>query len=563
MQTSPLPLSVCDEIDKKIRRFVWGGQEGKRKTHLVSWNTICKPKSQGGLGLRSARNLNMAYMIKLAWQMLNNDSELWVQVLQGKYFKHKDGVITSMKKSNHSNLWKAIVKAMPLMKSGCCWSIRNGESTSFWSHPWIDCDLKLEDFLLDDLTPTERNSPVAAWATEEGEWDWNRLKPLLPDDILNLIAGMEVPNAQLGEDKTIWAMERDGRFRLKSAYALAAGLDEADDDQSWTKLWKWKGPNRVKHFLWLVMHDRLMTNKERAKRKLTDNQNCSQCKDVEESIEHILQQCPSAKLTWIKFKDKLKVNRTGMDFKEWMMKNLSDEQSGIDFGIVCWNIWKQRNEHAMEGKAFNLQSLTCRIQAWFNIVKQAKLLVRKTSTAGGPSTCKKHVSWKPPREGWIQLQTDGSFYSSTGSAAAGGLLRDHLGRCSKAFVCNLGTCSITCAELKAAAVGLKIAWDEGHKKVELNIDSETAIAIIKNSVDDDHRHGLLAATINKLLSLEWEVKITHVFREMNSAADYLANVGHCYSFGTHSFDVYEVGLRRWLFHDVMGISQDRVITVMN
>ncbi|CAI0624775.1 unnamed protein product [Linum tenue] len=217
----------------------------------------------------------------------------------------------------------------------------------------------------------------------------------------------------------------------------------------------------------------------------------------------------------------------------------------------------------MEGKAFNLQSLTCIIQAWFNIVNQAKLLVRKTSTAGGPSTCKKHVSWKPPREGWIQLQTDGSFYSSTSSAAAGGLLRDHLGRCSKTFVCNLGSCSITCAELKAATVGLKIAWDEGHNKVELNLDSETAIAIIKNSVDDDHRHRLLATTINKLLRLEWEVKINHVYREMNSAADYLANVGHCYSFGTHSFDVYEVGLRHWLFHDVMGISQDRFITVMN
>ncbi|CAL1412328.1 unnamed protein product [Linum trigynum] len=34
--------------------------------HLLDWDTICKPKDQGGLGLRSARCLNLAYLVKLA-----------------------------------------------------------------------------------------------------------------------------------------------------------------------------------------------------------------------------------------------------------------------------------------------------------------------------------------------------------------------------------------------------------------------------------------------------------------------------------------------------------------
>ncbi|CAN1174311.1 hypothetical protein LINPERPRIM_LOCUS9819, partial [Linum perenne] len=34
----------------------------------------------------------------------------------------------------------------------------------------------------------------------------------------------------------------------------------------------------------------------------------------------------------------------------------------------------------------------------------------------------------------------------------------------------------------------------------------------------------------------WEVSIHHIYREANSAADYLANLGHSLYFGTHVLD---------------------------
>ncbi|CAL1409924.1 unnamed protein product [Linum trigynum] len=90
------------------------------------------------------------------------------------------------------------------------------------------------------------------------------------------------------------------------------------------------------------------------------------------------------------------------------------------------------------------------------------------------------IAWKPPREGWIQIQTDGSVLPSLGVASAGGLIRDHLGRCLDAFVCNLGSFTITMAELKGAEIGLLRAWEKGFRRVELRLDSSTAISIIKN-----------------------------------------------------------------------------------
>ncbi|CAL1413056.1 unnamed protein product [Linum trigynum] len=562
MQTSFLPLSICDAIDQKIRSFVWGSSEGKRKVHLISWDKVCKPKNQGGLGLRSARNMNLAYMVKLAWNLFNNEEDLWVKVLQGKYFHHKDGRIHKMKKSNHSSLWKGIVKAMPFMKQATLWSPRDGETTGFWTQPWVANGLILQDFASSELSEEEQNASVASWVDDSGEWDWERLRRYLPDSLINLIAGIEAPRAGSGEDKTVWGIEKDGRFRLKSAYSMVAGELESSPVQLWKDLWSWKGPSRIKHFLWLASHERLMTNTERERRKMTENKACNHCTTSEETTEHILRGCSKASSIWRHFHDKLVENDNTMDFRNWLNRNLKEQGRGIDFGIVCWSLWKQRNEEVMDGKTFSEAGLISRINAWININKQATSNVQKSLLPMKQSKSAREIAWKPPREGWIQVQTDGSVIQPSGRAAAGGLLRDHLGRCLGAFSSNLGACSITRAELRAAVEGLEMAWKLGHRRVELNLDSTTALNIIKNRDQTDHCHGAIADYFGELLSREWNVEMKHIFRECNFAADFLANKGHSLSFGSHLFNVSDPNLCYWLFYDNMGISRCREVNEM-
>ncbi|CAL1398235.1 unnamed protein product [Linum trigynum] len=436
MQTTCLPLSICDAIDRKVRSFVWGSIEGKRKTHLVAWDNICKPKSQGGLGLKSARHMNMAYMIKLGWHMLNNASDLWVQVLQGKYFKHQGGDITTMKKSNHSNLWKAIVRGMRLMREATCWSIRDGRNTLFWKQPWIDHSTILADFATTDINEEDLDSTVADWVTEEGKWDWNKLGQYLPNEVILTIAGVDAPDPELGEDVTIWGLEKDGRFSLKSAYRLVADIEEQEDDGRWKAVWKWRGPSRIKHFLWLATHERLLTNKEREKRKLTTCNLCNHCNEEEETIEHILRKCKKAKSIWETFQNKESTVSRSLNFTDWLLHNIKCEETATEFGIICWQLWKQRNEEVMEGCAFKKESVTAKIKAWFNIVNQAQANQQKTAGFVPKKRTPCDVGWKLPEEGWIQLHSDGSFHAQSGKAAAGGLFRDHLGRCLGAYVCN-------------------------------------------------------------------------------------------------------------------------------
>lgn len=52
IQINKIPASICDEIERLCRDFIWGSTPEVRKHHLISWARICTPKYEGGLGFR-------------------------------------------------------------------------------------------------------------------------------------------------------------------------------------------------------------------------------------------------------------------------------------------------------------------------------------------------------------------------------------------------------------------------------------------------------------------------------------------------------------------------------
>lgn len=112
--------------------FIWGSTSEVQKNHLISWETICAPKELGGLGFRSLRMVNAAYLTKLGWHLLTNREALWVQVLR---FKYGCGnlIIPSMKCSSRpSHLWRGICEFWPFVAQGIKWSVNNRQGVKFW-----------------------------------------------------------------------------------------------------------------------------------------------------------------------------------------------------------------------------------------------------------------------------------------------------------------------------------------------------------------------------------------------------------------------------------------------
>lgn len=117
MHTYLLPKGTCDELDKVIRNFVWNGNDGKMRVHLIDWKTLCMPRKYGGAGLRNFHDVNLAVIAKLAWKFLHEIELPWVKVLREKYLRnslpHRGEV-----KPYDSHVWKHIMVGMEIVLQG-------------------------------------------------------------------------------------------------------------------------------------------------------------------------------------------------------------------------------------------------------------------------------------------------------------------------------------------------------------------------------------------------------------------------------------------------------------
>lgn len=131
-----LPAAVCDRLDRINRNFLWGDSPDKKKIHLVKWDKVCKSKDSGGLGLKKAKDQNLAFLTKLGWKITNQEEGgLWVSILSDKYLsKHS---ISTWPNRPASHLWRSIVDTKQVLEKGVKWVIGDGKSVSIWHDWWV------------------------------------------------------------------------------------------------------------------------------------------------------------------------------------------------------------------------------------------------------------------------------------------------------------------------------------------------------------------------------------------------------------------------------------------
>lgn len=69
-------LPSIKEIDQLCASFLWSGPSLKSTGAKVAWKDVTKPKREGGLGIRSLKEVNKVYGLKLIWRFMSGNS-LW------------------------------------------------------------------------------------------------------------------------------------------------------------------------------------------------------------------------------------------------------------------------------------------------------------------------------------------------------------------------------------------------------------------------------------------------------------------------------------------------------
>lgn len=101
-----LPKQCISEIDKMCSAFLWSGPDLNPRKEKISWKDVCKPKEEGGLGLRSLEDTNKVCMLKLVWRILSATDSLWVRWVH-RYLIRKGSLWNvSSKSQNGSWIWR-------------------------------------------------------------------------------------------------------------------------------------------------------------------------------------------------------------------------------------------------------------------------------------------------------------------------------------------------------------------------------------------------------------------------------------------------------------------------
>ncbi|KAH9666802.1 putative ribonuclease H protein [Citrus sinensis] len=480
MQTTFLPSPVRHKIDKSCRRFIWDGNSKSPKMTNLPMSLPDKPGSQ---------------------------------------------------------IWRAIRSKWLTIVQGARWSVCDGGRARFWIDCWAT-KYPLSSLALQPIPQELINATVSEFTNGQGGWNWSSFEHLLPHYTLMQIASVMPPRPHFGSDKIYWGLDPSGMFTVRSAYASLCYHHLADHDRIWKLPWSWKGPQSIRLFLWQLMHGKLKTHVELARRHINAPEGCDRCGGAVEDILHALRDYCCINQVWRKLVPMATHNAFfNSNLREWITGNLQNKwkiASSLPwdciFGVVVWRLWFWRNHFLFAGKLVDGVTVYMDAMARANEIYK----VYNSGISQQPRRKEIFIRWIPPPWPWCKLNSDGSRKNDR-EAGAGGVIQDSVGHWISGFCMRIGESSVLMAELWGLYQGLILAWDVGIKRLLVEVDSLCITQIISKQVVVPNVFHALIVAVHELLSRNWQIAITHIYREANSAADFMANMAHSAPLGLQVF----------------------------
>ncbi|KAF4361619.1 hypothetical protein F8388_007635 [Cannabis sativa] len=402
-------------------------------------DSMCKPKTCGGLGFRRSADINFSLIAKLGWDMASNTQSLWKSVLLERYCPHSDFLSTTIPTSA-SLVARGIWANRDFIADNSIWAIGKNSQVNLWSGLWSSKDGVVCDS--GDLNPMCKvDITVGDLMLNSGEgWDHNKLVLWLRPEAINRLEGVDF-GTLLNEDILYWKILSR---RIKRAYWDLNRSRFFEKDAIGSRIWKLKMHERVKLFLWKLYQNSLPFGCKF--REIFGSQPglCMLCGEVRETL------CWNIRITNFSLV-------SGKDIVSWLIdppfaQVMSTEEKAkfsLFGAILYFKLWRTSMPYEM------IQKMVMR--SYREHINIMTLDIVQEGTNRGPAA----IHWGLPRPGRMKCFVDYASDNDTGAVA--GVIYDWEGSVKRFGAKKVTAVSSFQGELEAIALvwnwlGLTQKW---------------------------------------------------------------------------------------------------------
>ncbi|CAN4089739.1 unnamed protein product [Withania somnifera] len=184
--------------------------------------------------------------------------------ISGKILKKLDA--TKRKFLWQVGLWRTIRNQWQKIWSNFVIKGGNGNKTLFWDDVWVG------------RTPLKQQYPDMHSLNHIHGWNQTFRRFLNDwgvDSLIQFYNSLKQPKSLTSEeDRLMWKLDKEGKFKVRSAYKIYGNSSQIKKDWPWKMIWKGKIPHKVSCFIWLVARQAVLTQDKLVRR---GKQLCSRC----------------------------------------------------------------------------------------------------------------------------------------------------------------------------------------------------------------------------------------------------------------------------------------------
>lgn len=292
-----LPSKCIKEVEQLCASFLWSGPALKSSGAKVAWKDVCKLKSEGGLGIRSLKEVNRVYGLKIIWRLLSGVS-LWGQWLQRNLLKKKCFWEVKEDTQAGSWMWRKMIKLRNIAKGFYKKEVGNGCNTSFWYENWSTKGVLVEILgprgVIDLRISNEATVAEAVLCVRRRRRHRTELLNAIESEMVAVKERLRV-NV---EDVSLWR-RRSGfkdKFSTQETWFLTrTSYDHID----WVHaVWFSQIIPKYAFITWLAMLDRLTTMDRVTRWNSGVDVTCALCKNAAEFRSHLYFECSYSSQIW-------------------------------------------------------------------------------------------------------------------------------------------------------------------------------------------------------------------------------------------------------------------------